>query len=50
MVMINMTTKSKFSNFCGCFIDDWIGRMSPMPSNVKIADPIVKVKSCGLKG
>jgi hypothetical protein len=30
-------------------MEDWMGRIRPMPSEVKIAEPIVKVKSRGFK-
>ena len=30
-------------------MEDWMGRIKPMPSKVKIAEPIVNVKEEGLK-
>ena len=49
MVMMIMTMNRRRENFSGCAIEDWIGRRRPMPSKVKIAEPMVRVKSRGLK-
>ena len=48
MVMMSMTVYSRLSNFWGSFMEDWMGRIRPMPSNVKMAEPMVRVKSRGL--